>query len=209
MNHRIVWPAALAALLGCQLTPPDRPAGYEFRSQPDNLVFRWPADRLPVRYWAEAKGALTDYVDEGIRQWEDQFLYGEFQGARVTDSLRADVQVFLQGTAPPAASLTSAPPVDACDGRTTVTVGTDNRVTLPITVTVRWFAGFTAEQVANCLARVTTHEIGHTLGLLRHSDRATDLMYGSPYGQVKVPEPSSRDRAAVQTLYHTTADVNP
>lgn len=200
---------ALLAGTGCELAPPVRPAGYDFRSQPDNLVFHWPAERMPVRYWVEAKGALPDYVDDGIRQWKAQFLYGEFDGARVGDSASADVRVFLQGNAPPSALLTGAPAVDACTGQTTITVGTDNRVTLPINVTVRWFAGFTAEQVANCLARVTTHEVGHSLGLLQHSDQATDLMFGAPFGSVQVRGPSPRDRASAQRLYHTTADVRP
>ena len=211
MRRRAAWPLlpALAAALACEITSPDRPAGYAFRSQPDNLVFHWNADRLPVRYWAEAKGALPDYVDEGIRLWEDRFLYGEFEGTRVTDSTAMQVRVEIQGSAPPAAPLTTAPPAAACDGRTTLTVGTDNRVALPIVVILRWFAGFTAEQVANCLARVTVHEIGHTLGLLQHSDQATDIMYGAPLGLVQVREPSLRDGASAQRLYHTTSDVTP
>lgn len=199
---------ATLAAGACELTPPVRPNGYEFRSQPDNLVFHWPAERMPVRYWVEAKGALPDYVDEGIRQWEAQFLYGEFDG-RVADSATADVRVFLPGNAPPSASLTDAPPADACSGQTTIVVGTNNRLTVPISITLQWFAGFTAEHVANCLARVTTHEVGHSLGLLRHSDQATDLMFGAPFGNVQVRAPSQRDRASVQNLYHTTPDLRP
>lgn len=198
--------AALAA--ACELTPPIRPNGYDFRSQPDNLVFHWPAERMPIRYWVEGKGALPDYVDEGIRQWEAQFLYGEFDGARTADSAAADVRVFLPGNAPPSAPLTGAPPADACSGQTTILVG-DNRVTLPISVTLQWFAGFAAEHVANCLARVTTHEVGHSLGLLQHSDQATDLMFGAPFGNVQVSAPSQRDRASIQRLYHTAPTVKP
>lgn len=197
------------ATVGCAITQPDRPAGYAFRSQPDNLVFHWNAGRMPVRYWAEPKGALPAYVDEGIRSWEDQFLYGEFEGTRITDSTTMQVRIEITGSAPPTAPLSTAPPAPACDGRTTLTVGTDNHMALPIVVTLRWFAGFTAEQVANCLARVTVHEIGHTIGLLQHSDRVTDIMYGAPFGVVQARELSSRDGASAQRLYHTASDITP
>jgi len=211
LKSRLGWLAVvtLATAPACEITPPVRPAGYAFRLPPDNLVFRWPPDRMPVRYWTEPKGAMPDYVNEGIRAWEAQFLYGEFEGRPVTDSAGADVRVFLQGNAPPPAPLTDAPPANACSGQTTFAVGTNNRLTLPVTVTLSWVPGFTPEQTANCLARVTTHEIGHTLGLFQHSDQSADIMFGAPFGTPQVRSPSVRDRATAQTLYHTTADITP
>ncbi|MBI4420751.1 MAG: matrixin family metalloprotease [Gemmatimonadetes bacterium] len=169
------------------------------------MVFHWPADRLPVRFYAQPIGALPDYVRDGLAGWEAQFLYGEFTGVVSTDSLSADVRVTLDGGVPPAAPLTTAPPIDACDGRTTVNVTETDLLVSPVLVRVRWFPGFPASDVANCLARVTAHELGHALGLLQHSDRPTDLMFGVP----AVREPSARDRATVQLLYHTKADIQP
>jgi predicted Zn-dependent protease len=148
-------------------------------------------------------------VDDGIRAWEAQFLYGEFQGTRITDSAMADVRVFFPGTPPPPAPLTDAPTASACSGVTNLVFGGNNQLTQPITVTLQSFGGFTPEQVANCLARVTTHEIGHTIGLLQHSDQATDIMFGAPFGLVQVRVPSPRDGATATRLYHTTSDIRP
>jgi predicted Zn-dependent protease len=70
---------------------------------------------------------------------------------------------------------------------------------------VRWFAGFTPTDIANCLARVTAHEIGHSIGLFQHSNNPGDLMFGVP----AVRAPSPRDRSTAQVLYHTKATLVP
>ncbi len=48
------------------------------------------------------------------------------------------------------------------------------------------------------VAHVAAHEMGHALGILRHSDRATDVMAASVAG---TPPVSSRDRRTVAALY--------
>ena len=56
-----------------------------------------------------------------------------------------------------------------------------------------------------CLALTLTHEIGHTLGIFRHSPHPEDLMYSNP----TVAGPSERDRNTAEVLYHTPANVSP
>ena len=56
-----------------------------------------------------------------------------------------------------------------------------------------------------CLALTLTHEIGHTLGIFRHSPHPEDLMYANP----TVAGPSQRDRNTAEVLYHTPANVSP
>jgi predicted Zn-dependent protease len=54
-----------------------------------------------------------------------------------------------------------------------------------------------------CLALTTTHELGHALGIWRHSSAATDLMYFDP----GVDAPSDRDLATAEVIYHVPANV--
>jgi hypothetical protein len=75
----------------------------------------------------------------------------------------------------------------------------------PLHVYVRPFPGADPTDAQNCLAVVTMHELGHALGLMRHSDDPFDLMYAEP--QVRMPSP--RDQSTIQTLYHLPTDILP
>ena len=197
--------AIMLLAAGCGVTAPDRSDVYDFRLPPENLVFHWPLERRPVKYFAQAIGTAPEYVRDGLTMWEAQFLYGEFESSVTTDSAAADVWVILEGGTPPASPLTSAPAVQACTGSTSATLGGPTRLAGPLLIQVRWFPGFTPADVVNCISRVTAHEIGHSLGLLQHSGDPADLMYGVP----SVRAPSIRDRSTVQILYHTTAHLTP
>jgi predicted Zn-dependent protease len=89
-----------------------------------------------------------------------------------------------------------------------VTAGGVTRLSDALRVTLRWFPATNPSDIANCLARVATHEIGHTLGLFAGDHRDTepsDLMAAFP----NVREPSPRDRSTVEFLYHLPADILP
>jgi predicted Zn-dependent protease len=55
------------------------------------------------------------------------------------------------------------------------------------------------------MRRVAIHEMGHSLGLLRHSGFDEDIMFGSPL----VDYPSRFDRRSVEVLYHSQPTVQP
>jgi predicted Zn-dependent protease len=209
MRPRASHLVALAlAAAGCDVaTAPSRGPAYAFDLQTSGLVFHWPASRLPVRYWVNpTAGPVARYVETGLRVWESQFLYGEFTGVLVTDSSRADVLITVTGPTPPDVPLSDADPVDACGGETRDEYSTDDFTLLgPFRVTINWDRNHSDTDVANCLLRVTAHEIGHSMGLLSESPGPLDLMNTAP----KVTVPSADDRATVTALYHTTPSLFP
>jgi predicted Zn-dependent protease len=176
----------------------------------DTLVFRWPATSLPIKVFAEPVGQLPQYASDGLRAWQRQFLYGEFRATLVADSSTADLLVVLTGNPPPDTPLTDDPPRFVCEGVTfvppRVVDGSGQlRFTSRMQIEVRAFPGADPTDAVNCLARVTTHEIGHALGIFAHSNDPFDLMFDAP----TVTTPSLRDQATIQLLYHTRADVLP
>lgn len=209
----MAWAAlGLALVAACEPTAPDRTCAgctYDFADTipPDtSLVFHWQPARLPVRYWADPRGAMPALVAGGIAAWEAQFLYGEFTGVAVSDSTRADVIVRWEGTPPPDVPPDTGQAVDACGGVTTnptVVFYDSSASVLHVTLGVK--PGFSDAIVAACLRRIATHELGHTLGLVRHSASPLDIMNPVP----TVALPSVTDRRTVEVLYHTQATVLP
>ncbi|MDP3909725.1 MAG: hypothetical protein Q8Q14_04995 [Gemmatimonadales bacterium] len=197
----------LGALAGCGevLTPSRTPRYPADHPTLPGEFFRWTTDRLPVRYFADTRGNMAALVAHGVGLWERQFLYGEFRGALVADSNAADVIVVWQDSVPPAAPPDTAGAVGACDGVTTILIDSASAITEALRVELRVQPGFTLAQVAACLPRVAAHEVGHTIGLLRHSSGPDDLMSGPP----RVDAPTARDRATAEVLYHTQPTITP
>lgn len=209
MNPRRLSLLACALLAACsEPVYPDRSPAYAFAS-PDGDVFHWPASSLPVRFYAEPRSDLQTLVAHGIAAWESQFLYGEFRGVLVDDSTTADVIVLWGDSVAPPATPDPGPPVYACDGVTQVSLdSTVAALSGPVHVSVTALARavYTAGQVQACLERTTTHELGHALGLFRHSpDSLRDIMASPPL----VAAPGEGDRRTVQTLYHTPPTLAP
>jgi hypothetical protein len=204
MKRALAVGVVMGLVLGCgEITTPSRTPRY--LSDLGTGVFHWPADYLPVRYYATTQGTMARLVQNGLLGWERQFLYGEFRAGLVADSNSADVIVVWRDSVPPDVAPDTAGAVGACGGVTTIVVDSANVVTGPIRVEISVTPGYTTAQVAACTRRVAAHELGHTLGIFTHSPATGDLMYGAP----SVERPTARDRATVEVLYHTTPTIAP
>jgi len=203
MNARIALAIAVLTAGCSDIIPPSRTPRYLADNAGD--TFHWPADRLPVRYFVDARGALPRLVRNGLSIWQDQFLYGEFRGVVVADSTAADVIVRWQDSVPADVPPDTAGALGSCDGLTTYLVDSTKTMTGPEHVLLRVRLGYTLPQIAECFRRVVTHELGHSLGILSHSPATTDLMYGTP----AIETPTERDRNTAQVLYHTPATIFP
>lgn len=202
--------AMVALVAGCtDINAPLRNDFYEWRllvpaggTAIDTLGFTWPRDRANVTFWAQDTLDLPARVDRAIAAWRSQFLYGEFQGTRVSDSAAADVLVFGRSTPGPVALRAMA---NECVGATDVLIDQVTRLlTLPIRVYVLPRYDLSAPGVEACLDLTTAHEVGHGIGLFAHSDDPGDLMYFNPV----VAGPSERDRMTAQRAYHTPSTLS-
>jgi len=195
-------------------TIPDRAGVYAFADtviiSTDTTVtlFRWPANRLPVRFWTDPRSNMRFLVERSIAVWQDHFLYGEFRGTVVSDSASADVVVQWSDSVPPDVPPDTTPVTNSCGGVTTFTFdSTGFALAGPVRVSLTVLTGspVPAGQVQACMRRVAIHELGHSLGLLRHSSFDEDIMFGSPI----VNYPSRFDRRSVEVLYHSQPTVQP
>lgn len=214
MIRRIVTALAAVMLVSAcdEIGAPRRADFYEWRlivppqTGPglDTLSFHWSVSDLPVRIWAEDSLDLPRRMQDAIASWKAQFLYGEFDGVIVSDSLTADV-IARVGQAPATLhGLQLERLAPECRGVTIPDISDDHTLlVLPLRIYVdpRFAPG--APGVDACLDLTVKHELGHALGLFAHSDEATDLMFGDPV----VAEPSTRDRNTIERAYHRPSSL--
>jgi hypothetical protein len=209
--------AAAALSLACgDIASPLRNDFYEWRLEApsptgtgtDTISFHWPTDRLPVRVWVEASDPLPADITRALGIWRDVFLYGEYDATIVGDSGTADV-IVRRGIAPgPHLSeirLRSAL-APQCTGATDVSLSDDHmQLLLPIRIYLDASSAPSTPGLDECLALTAVHEIGHSVGIFRHSSNPADLMYFDP----SVDVPSERDRTTAEVLSHVPATVEP
>jgi predicted Zn-dependent protease len=180
----------------------------------DTLDFAWPHSALPIKIWVHDTLDLPHDVQLAIAAWKNVLVYGEVGATIVGDSLDADI-IMRGGAPPPTAapagtrlfSFSSVPA--ACEGRTDVYISAPDHTKLWTPIRVYLTPKFLPDLplTKDCLARVTIHELGHALGLFRHSPDPEDIMYSFP--DTSVHAPSEGDAATILQLYHQQSDLRP
>ncbi|HLS47764.1 MAG TPA: hypothetical protein VK012_04550 [Gemmatimonadales bacterium] len=198
-----LFPVA-AALLSCgEIGAPTRADIYEWRriSTPDTFAFHWPRESLPVKIWVQNIHDLPIHTQVAIDGWKEAFLYREFDAEIVGDSNVADVVV--RSTFPLGPTVLLAR-VDACEGYTDLALDEETGVlTLPIRIYAVPRYDPDLPESRECFGIVMYHEIGHALGIFRHSPDPADIMYFNP----TTTAPTRRDRQTAEVLYHARTTV--
>lgn len=182
-------------------------------TQTDTVDFAWPSSALPIKIWVQDTVGLPGHMAAAVAAWKNVLQYGEIAVGFVSDSGSADV--IVRGSAPPPAPVAggvrrlwaAASVPAACEGGTDIFVSAPDHTKLWTPIRVYVIPKFPLDdpETPPCLARVSMHELGHALGLFRHSPNAADLMYSFPSADA----PSEGDVTTILTLYHQRSDLRP
>lgn len=184
------------------------------------LVFRWPSGS-DIRVWIESgpsperEGLLETAFAAGADAWNQHAVFGEYRLVRASSLGLADVVLSWSDVTPPVVT-------DACRPVVTQAVTTfcvedlggaaPRLQPYPLrtggTSRVRMLVTVLGSEAARpeFVNRLVVHELGHVLGIGRHSPERDDLMWRT---DPLVDRPSPRDAATVQVLYHVRPDIRP
>ncbi len=213
MRFRAALPllTLVATALACsEATSPDRVPNYEWRLvvDADTLSFHWPVNDLPVRIWVEDSLDMPSRISEGIASWRAAYLYGEYDAVVVADSTTADMIVRVR-TAPAKAIATVGrlhTLFAGCEGATDIdTVATRFQLQLPVRMYLAPRYDPAQVDLTECFRVTARHELGHSLGLFRHTSDTLDIMYGQP----EAAGLSQRDINTAQIVAHWPANMIP
>lgn len=207
--------AGLVLAAGCEsavIPPESGGVPYEYRLDVNPpQVLRWATGTQIRVFVADADATLQGALAAGIAAWNQHALFGEYRLAATTELASADV-VLRWSTEAGTVDFTGCFPVNPRAVTTFCAAGDDVRDGLAVfprvdggESRVKLLVTVLASEAANADVLVV-HELGHVLGLMRHSDDARDLMYGQ---MIQVTRPSRRDVATLRLLYQMEPQILP
>lgn len=169
--------------------------------------------------WSLLKQPLNVYIEsapQGIRNFQPAFisqarralevwvsaLDHQLSYTLVNDPAQADIRIFWTNTIDTRGH--------SGDGGTAYTAGLmiphikDDQIQY-MEVKIATFDIKGAPQTSDIIYAVAIHELGHSLGLMGHSDNADDIMFAQ---NQHVTVPSKRDLKTIHRLYSAQADIN-
>lgn len=186
---------------------------YEFRlATSPPLTLHWPLGST-VRVFVVDGGrgdVLATAAEAGAEAWNRHALLDEYRLIVTQDAAEADVLLAWSDAALPVE--TEECPRTAGRGVTTFCLNGTELYRYPFASgeasQVRMLVTIAAQLASSSelLRASVAHELGHVLGIARHSDHAGDLMWHSEPTRAT---PSLRDVATMRALYRTEADVEP
>lgn len=220
--RRAAWGMAVSILsvTACETpTVPFTSDQYDFRlvlASAGSRTFHWPAGAdVPVFVnGADVGGrpSLSEALDGAGGTWTRAAVFSEVRLRRTVNLDEAVAVLQWSDTEP----ILSTPP--SCTGPSTgaaYTRGCVNEAGDSLRTWARRDGGasrvrFTVvievlpELDAALVRRLVTHEAGHVMGILNHSNDPDDLMWG---GILRTGELSSADRQTLRTLYQSPVDL--
>ncbi len=159
-----------------------------------------------------SRPSLSDALDAAGSIWTPAALFGEVTLRQTTNLDEAVAVLQWKDTEP----ILSTPP--GCSGSSTgaaftrgcLNEGADSLRTwlrrdgVPSQVIFSVFVENQPDLDAELLQLLVTHEAGHVLGILNHSNDQDDLMWG---GVLRTSEPSLADRQTLRSLYQAPVDL--
>lgn len=204
MRSCLTLAGAALALAACgDIGAPLRTDHYEWRvtSSTDTTAFTWPRDSLPVRVWVKDTLNFPQHAADAIAAWEATFLYREWRAELTDDS--ASAHVIVMNGYPPAGGVLLAR-ITECEALTAFDLDFANKaLQLPIEIYLQNRFEPNREDTQRCFGIAMKHEIGHAMGILRHSPDPNDIMYFNPTAEVLTP----RDRSTAEVMYHAPSNV--
>lgn len=216
-------PVAVLSIAACEgpTVPPNTTADiYDYRLMTTPpAVIRWPSGTRVRVFVAGAAGTRGDMLSaslaSGAAEWNRHALFGEYELVRAESIGSADV-VLRWSDEPAPVDMSDCTP-ELANAVTTFCLSDDDPSRLhvfPIAAdaglssSVRFVITVLGTQSGNpdAVALLVLHELGHALGIGRHSPDSSDLMAAG------VPTRSTlsvADIATVQILYHTRPHITP
>jgi len=191
---------------------------YDFRAlTPAPAVLRWPVGTtIRVFVVADADATRTQWlhaaVTHGATVWNDAAIYGEVKLEAVTSVQEADAVVAYNFSTSPVDASGCVPSGGLAFTTFCLAPGGERLAVFPLrdgsASNVKFLVTVRSTAVIDEFSarRLVAHELGHVLGIAQHSPKPTDLMYA---GTLNREDPSPADRATLQVLYHTRADITP
>jgi len=163
---------------------------YEYRDEIGRL-FRWRRERFPLRVFLSPFAEEEDRaaVIAGVQSWTDAVAPGVPSFLITADSAGADVLWLPQDFENRAACLTGHP--------VRTSAGVELQEWIERSVIGCWPGFYAGELIPRTNQVIAGREMGHALGILRHSKRETDIM-GIPFVGVA---PSVADFRTLRHLY--------